>query len=205
MKLGSKFKIARRLGAPIFEKTQTAKFKLSLASKEGGKGGKKRGGPKSEFAKQLIEKQKARFTYGISEKQFSKYIKDVINSKSVAPAADIFHKLETRLDNVVYRLGLTTTRQGARQAVSHGHITVNGRKLNVPSYTVKAGDQIAIREGSKNNGLFKEFEDKMKTVEVPNWLTWNIERKQASMLRNPSLEGQELLFDLSSVVEFYKR
>jgi small subunit ribosomal protein S4 len=204
MKIGSKFKIARRLGAPIFEKTQTAKFKLSLSSKEA-KGGKKRGGPKSEFAKQLLEKQKARFMYGISEKQFSKYVKDVINSKSVSPAADIYHKLETRLDNVIYRLGLTSTRRFARQAVSHGHILVNGRKLNVPSYTVRAGDQIAVREGSKNNGIFKEFDEKMKTIEVPNWLTWNIDRKQASMLRNPSLEGQELLFDLSSVVEFYKR
>lgn len=204
MKLGSKFKIARRLGAPIFEKTQTAKFKLSLSAKEGAKG-KKRGGPKSEFAKQLIEKQKARFTYGISERQFSRYIKEVIESKSHTPSADIYNKLETRLDNVVYRLGLTTTRQFARQAVSHGHILVNGRKLNVPSYTVKAGDQIAIREGSKSNGIFKDFEEKMKTIEVPNWLAWNIERKNASMLRNPSLEGQELLFDLSSVVEFYKR
>lgn len=205
MKLGSKFKIARRLGAPIFEKTQTAKFKASLAAKEGQKTKGKRGGPKSEFAKQLIEKQKARFTYGISEKQFSKYVKDVIESKSVSPTGDVFHKLETRLDNVVYRLGLASTRQFARQAVSHGHILVNGRKLNVPSYTVRQGDVIAIREGSKANGIFKEFEDKMKTVEVANWLAWNLEKKNASMLKNPSLDGQELLFDLSAVLEFYKR
>jgi small subunit ribosomal protein S4 len=204
MKIGSKFKIARRLGAPIFEKTQTAKFKASLAAKEGNKKGK-RGGPKSEFAKQLIEKQKARFTYGISERQFSKYVKDVIESKSISPAGDVYFKLESRLDNVVYRLGLTSTRRFARQAVSHGHILINGRKLNVPSYTVRIGDVISIREGSKANGIFTEFDEKVKTLDVSNWLAWNIEKKQASMLKAPSLEGQELLFDLSSVLEFYKR
>jgi small subunit ribosomal protein S4 len=206
MKLGPKFKIARRLGAPIFEKTQTAKFKASLEAGENKRPGKgKRPGAKSDFAKQLIEKQKARFTYGVSEKQFSTYVKKVIESKTTHPVPQLFQALETRLDNVVYRLGLTSTRRFARQAVSHGHILVNGRKLNIPSYTVKAGDQISIREGSKGNGIFKEFDEKMKTLEVPTWLTWNTERKQASVLRMPSHEGQETLFDLSAVLEFYKR
>lgn len=204
MKLGPKYKIARRLGAPIFEKTQTAKFKLKADAKGGKQGGKK-GGPKSEFAKQLIEKQKARFTYGVSEKQFSTYVKKVIESKSHTPVPHLFEKLETRLDNVVYRLGLTPTRRFARQAVSHGHILVNGRKLNVPSYVVTPGDIISIREGSKSNGIFKEAEEKMKTLETPAWLTWNTDKKQASVLRLPSIEGQDLLFDLSSVLEFYKR
>ncbi len=203
MKLGPKFKIARRLGAPIFEKTQTAKFKASLENKEGKKG--KRPGAKSDFGKQLIEKQKARFTYGISERQFSKYVRDVIESKSHTQIPDLFIKLETRLDNVVYRLGLVPTRQFARQVTSHGHIMVNGRKLNVPSYTVKVGDQISIREGSKSNSIFKELDEKIKTVGTPSWLTWNTEKKQASVLRLPTLEGQDLLFDLSAVLEFYKR
>lgn len=204
MKLGPKYKIARRLGAPIFEKTQTAKFKLRSESKEGG-AGKKRGGPKSEFAKSLIEKQKARFSYGISEKQFARYVKEVIESKSITPVNHLFEKLETRLDNVIYRLGLAGTRRFARQVVSHGHILVNGRKLNVPSYIVRPGDAISIRVGSKTNGIFKEAEEKMKTAEIPAWLTWNTERKSASMLRLPSIDGQDLLFDLGSVLEFYKR
>ncbi len=205
MKLGPKFKIARRLGAPIFEKTQTAKFKLSAESKgpAGGKG--KRPGSKSDFARQLIEKQKARFTYGISERQFAKYVNNVIESKSHAPAADVFIKLETRLDNVIYRLGLAATRQFARQVVSHGHILVNGRKLNVPSYVVRPGDVISVREGSKANGIFKELDEKVKTLQTPAWLAWNAEKRQASALRLPSIDGQDLLFDLSAVLEYYKR
>ncbi len=199
MKTGPKFKIARRLGAPIFEKTQTAKFKL--ASTEG----KKRPKAKSDFARQLIEKQKARFTYNISEKQFSKYVKDVIESGSHTPTSDLFQKLESRLDNVVYRLGLASTRQFSRQVVSHGHILVNGRKLNVPSYVVKAGDTISVREGSKSNSIFKELDEKLKTQTTPNWITWNIEKKTASMLRLPTMENQDLLFDLSAVLEYYKR
>jgi small subunit ribosomal protein S4 len=201
MKLGPKFKIARRLGAPIFEKTQTAKFKATLGDKKKSK----RPASKTEFSKQLIEKQKARFTYGISERQFSTYIKKVIESGSHTPASDVFIALETRLDNVVYRLGLATTRQFARQVVSHGHILVNGRKLNVPSYIVKPGDVISVRIGSKTNGIFKELDEKIKTLETPNWLTWNVEKKQASALRLPTMDGQELLFDLNSVLEYYKR
>lgn len=203
MKLGPKFKIARRLGAPIFEKTQTAKFKSTI--KEGGRPTGKRGGAKTDFARQLIEKQKARFTYGISERQFSKYVKDVIESGSHTPTADLFQKLETRLDNTVYRLSLAKTRQFARQVVSHGHILVNGRKLNVPSYVVKAGDIISVREGSKKNGIFAELDEKIKTIETPVWLAWNAEKKQASMLRIPGIENQEMLFDLSAVLEYYKR
>jgi small subunit ribosomal protein S4 len=201
MKLGPKFKIARRLGAPIFEKTQTAKFKATIGDKKKSK----KPGAKSEFAKQLIEKQKARFTYGVAEKQFASYAKSVIESGSHTPANDLFVKLETRLDNVVYRLGLVQTRQFARQVVSHGHILVNGKKLNVPSYIVKPGDIIEVRAGSKNNSIFKELDEKIKTIETPVWLTWNVDKKQASALRLPTIEGQELLFDLNSVLEYYKR
>lgn len=200
MKLGPKFKIARRLGAPIFEKTQTAKFKATMGEKKS-----KRPGSKSDFARQLIEKQKARFTYGISERQFATYVKNIIASGSHSPSADLFTKLETRLDNVIYRLGLATTRQFARQVTTHGHILVNGRKLNVPSHIVKPGDTIEVRVGSKTNGIFKELDEKIKTLETPNWLTWNVEKKQASALRLPTMDGQELLFDLNSVLEYYKR
>jgi small subunit ribosomal protein S4 len=199
MKTGPKFKIARRLGAPIFEKTQTAKFKMAATE------GKKRPKAKSDFARQLIEKQKARFTYNVSERQFSKYVKDVIESGSHTPTSDLFQKLESRLDNVVYRLGLASTRQFSRQVVSHGHILVNGRKLNVPSYVVKAGDTISVREGSKSNSIFKELDEKLKTQTTPNWITWNVEKMTAGMLRLPTMENQDLLFDLSAVLEYYKR
>lgn len=200
MKIGPKFKIARRLGAPIFEKTQTAKFKAQIGGKD-----KRRGGPKGEYAKQLLEKQKVRFTYGISERQFSRYVKEVIEAKSSHPTQKLFERLETRLDNIVWRMGLVPTRRFARQVVSHGHIVVNGRKVTVPSFMVKAGDIVGIRPGSQNTKIFEAIDDKMKAADIQNWLTWNTEKKAGSMLRLPTLEGQELLFDLGAVLEFYKR
>lgn len=201
MKTGPKFKIARRLGAPIFEKTQTQKFKAQAEGKTTGK----RQMMKSDYGRQMIEKQKARFTYGISEKQFSKYIKNVIESKSIHPTNDIFVLLETRLDNVVARLQYVSTRRFARQVVSHGHILVNGRKVTVPSYTVRPDDIISIREGSKTTTIYKEFAEKVKEIVSPLWLTWDVDKKSAQVLRLPSIEGQDLLFDLGAVIEFYKR
>lgn len=203
MKIGPKYKIARRLGAPVFEKTQTQKFKLRTETKEGNK--KKRGKPKSQYGLQLIEKQKARFIYGITEKQFAKYVKNIVESKLPAPTSLLFAALETRLDNVVSRLGLVNTRRFARQAVSHGHILVNGRKLNVPSYTVRPGDVISVREGSKNSAMFKELDKMIKEASVPNWLAWNAEKQTASVLRLPTTEGQDIMFDLGAIIEFYKR
>jgi small subunit ribosomal protein S4 len=206
MIIGPKFKIAKRLGAPIFEKTQTAKFRAKVERDFNAKNSKKkRGGPRSDYGKQLIEKQKARFTYGISEKQFSNYVNKVIESKSTTPIVKIFEALETRLDNVVYRLGLVPTRRFARQAVSHGHILVNGRRLTVPSFVVKIGDVVSIREGSKNNGIFANIDEIIKTKETPVWLTWNSDKQTASVLKLPSIEGQDLLFDLGTVIEFYKK
>lgn len=202
MKTGPKYKIARRLGAPIFEKTQTQKFKMQSETKKPGKRG---GMMKTDYGRQMLEKQKARFTYGVSEKQFSKYVKNVIESQSHTPTNDVFVALETRLDNVVARLGIVSTRRFARQVVSHGHILVNGRKVTVPSYVVRADDKISVREGSKSTVIFKEFEAKIKEIQTPLWLTWDTEKKVASVLKMPSIEGQDLLFDLGAVIEFYKR
>lgn len=203
MKLGPKYKIARRLGAPIFEKTQTQKFKLRAAAKEGA--GKKKGRPPTEYGKQMIEKQKARLTYGLSEKQFKNAVRAAIEKKGGNPVPDLFIKFETRLDNVVYRATLASTRRFARQMVSHGHILVNGKKVTIPSFAVKAGDVISVREGSLKTNLVPNFDEKLKTVETPAWLNWNVEKKAVSMLRLPAIEGQELLFDLGAVIEFYKR
>lgn len=205
MKIGPKYKIARRLGAPIFEKTQTQKFKARSEAKEGGKGKKRGGMMKSDFGRQMVEKQKARFMYGITEKQFSKYVKNIIESKLPAPQSLVFEALETRLDNVVFRLGFASTRRFARQVVSHGHVLVNGRKVTVPSFIVKAGDQIAVREGSKTNVIFKDIEAKMKEAQIPGWMTWDPNKKSAAILRQPTLENQDLLFDLGAIIEYYKR
>lgn len=204
MKIGPKFKIAKRLGAPIFEKTQTQKFALSLA--RGGKAKKsgQRPGGMSDFKKQLLEKQKMRFSYGLTEKQLRKYIDESIE-KSEHPIPYLIGKLEMRLDNVAYRLGFAKTRLMARQMVSHGHITVNGKKYTIPSHQVKVGDIIGVREGSKNAVLFENFAEKREGSAVPSWLKFDVKKMTGSIDGTPSYDATETLFDPEQVLEYYSR
>ena len=202
MKIGPKYKIAKRLGAPIFEKTQTQKFRLKLENAPKGKKGKKN---VSSYGLQLIEKQKARFTYGITAGQFGKYIKQVIDSKTVHAPEELYKKLETRLDNVVYRMGLSNTRRFARQIVSHGHITLNGVKTTIPSAVVKKGDIVAVREGSKKTKTFADVSERNKSYTVQDWLSFDTDKMTGKVLKMPTLTGQDVLFDLGQVIEFSKR
>lgn len=201
MRIGPKYKIARRLGEKIFPKTQTTKFAVSgTGSKSGGKRGRKN---VSEYGQQLIEKQKARFSYGITEKQFSKYVKEANNKKGVSPASVLYSLLETRLDNVVFRMGLVNSRFFARQIVSHGHIMVNNKKVTIPSYRVKEGDVISIRPQSKDNGIFKE-ENQNQSI-VPTWIQFDEEKKIGTIKGLPVLGEGELNINFSSILEFYSR
>ena len=200
MKLGPKFKIARRLGAPIFEKTQTAKFKATLGDKKKSK----RPASKTEFSKQLIEKQKARFTYGITERQFSRYVAEA-TAKEGNSSELLVRTLESRLDNVVLRAGFAPTRQAARQMVSHNHITVNGVTTNIPSMQVKVGDIISIREGSKSKGLFAALPERLKTVRVPAWMKVDPELKKITVDGAPFAQQSELMFNVGTIIEFYSR
>lgn len=201
MKIGPKFKIARRLGAPIFEKTQTAKYAQSVARKE--KSGKSYSRPKSEFGQALIEKQKARFTYGLSERQFRSYVDKAL--KTTNPTQKLFQLLETRLDNVLFRSGLVKTRSQARQTASHGHAMVNNRRMDVPSVHLKAGDAVSVRESSAKSVLFAESAERMKTMAVPAWLEVNPEARTVKVVGEPVLEGVQNVFDLGVVIEFYNR
>lgn len=203
MKFGPKYKIARRLGASVFEKTQTAKFALRSERKQ-----RTTGRPKSRtnFAIQLIEKQRVRFTYGLSEKQFSKYVNQVIEKKGVAnPAEMLFTLLEQRLDNVVLRAGFAVSRPAARQLVSHGHIVVNGVKMTIPSYQVRSGDVISIREGSKNKTVFADLDERMQDIAFPTWLSVHVAKKEVTIAGTPVFVGTNLPFDLQTVIQFYKR
>lgn len=202
MKIGPKYKIAKRLGAAIFEKTQTAKFELSVA--RGGMKKGKRPSQASDYKRQLIEKQKMRFSYGISETQLRRYVDEALAKKGHQPVALLYDRLETRLDNVVYRLGLAKTRQFARQMVSHGHIVVNGKKLNVPSHKVKAGDVITVREGSRSSVMFEGFADKHEGI-VPGWLTFDAKKLEGTIKGAPQYNPAETLFDPEQVMEFYSR
>jgi small subunit ribosomal protein S4 len=202
MIIGPKYKIARRLGAPIFEKTQTQKYALRMERK-----GKKRGfsKPKSEYAIQQNEKQKARFTYGLSERQFSNYIKEALLKKSSNKSQTIFEFLESRLDNVIYRMGLSGTRLGSRQIVSHGHILVNGKRVDIPSIRMRIGDKIEIREGSQGKPLFTNIEERVKNINVPSWVKFDSVKKVGEIVGVPQYVQNDNMFDLNAVIEFYSR
>lgn len=202
MKIGPKYKIARRLGAPIFEKTQTPKYALSLARKErSGSGG--RGKQKSEYGRELIEKQKARFSYGVSEKQFRNYVDKALRTQH--PVQALFATLESRLDNVLFRAGLAKTRAQARQAAGHGHTLINNKRVTIPSIILTKGDVINLRPGSLASPLFGEVAERMKTITVPPWLKIDLENKQVTVLGEPVYVPQEHVFDLGVVIEFYNR
>lgn len=202
MKIGPKYKIARRLGSAVFEKTQTAKFSLNEQKKSKNLRQKR---PSSVFGQQLIEKQKVRFTYCIVEKQLKNYVKKVIEASKTNQSDLLYKLLENRLDNVVLKTGFVKSRLLARQAVSHGHFTVNGTRVNIPSYSVKKGDVIAIREGSKSKKLFENVEKTLTETNTPSWLKVNAKDASVEITGEAVYTPQELHFDLNSVMEYYKK
>ena len=198
---GPKYKIARRVGAPIFEKTQTAKYAQRQERKGKSRGFSK---PKSEFGSQLNEKQKARIIYGMSEHQFARYVKEALAKKTSRTSHLIYQYLERRLDNVVYRLGFAPTRRAARQMIVHGHMTVNGRKVNTPSRQMVVGDMVGVRVGSQGSALFtREGTEDVRAV--PAWLRYDNTKKTGEVVGMPDLTGADTMFDLNAVVEFYSR
>jgi small subunit ribosomal protein S4 len=201
MKIGPKFKIARRLGAPVFEKTQSQKFVASSAKKT------KKSGPKqkTDFGVQMNEKQKAKYSYLLTEKQFSNYVKKALATKGSDNAGQLFALLENRLDNVVLRAGFTHARALARQMVSHNHITVNGRTVNIPSFKVKIGDIIGIRAGSVAKTLFKDIETRLDAKVPPSWMKVTSKDSKVEIQGVPKADQGTMLFDLRSVIEFYSR
>lgn len=205
MIIGPKYKIARRLGAGIFEKTQSQKFALSESRR---KIEKKRGGPKSDYGIQMLEKQKARYSYALTERQFSNYVKTAIAKQGENRDA-LYKLLESRIDNVITRAGFAATRLAARQLVSHGHILLNGKKVNIPSIQVKIGDKLSVREGSAKKPVFLALDEKLKTTfdpaKIPSWLKVDPEKKIIQVQGVPKMNAGELLFDIGQVLEFYSR
>lgn len=202
MKIGPRYKIARRLGANVFEKTQGQKFAIRSTQKNQSIGKKPRA--KSDYGLGLLEKQKARYSYGITSKQFSNYVKKATEKKGNS-ADMLVSLLESRLDNVALRAGYATTRQAARQMTSHGHLTVNGVIITIPSYQVKIGDIVGIREGSKKKALFNTLDERLKTIKLPAWLKLNFDKKEFTVDGTPHAAHSELLFSPGAVLEFYSR
>ena len=153
----------------------------------------------------LLEKQKARYTYLIPEKQFAKYVKEVLEKKDAHGRARLFAKLETRLDNVVYRAGLRPTRTASRQVVSHGHILVNDKKVTIPSYNVKVNDVISVRPQSSTSPMFADMIERTKTYTPPQWLKCDFEKMIATVTGVPDVTQADTLFDLNAVLEYYSR
>lgn len=204
MIIGPKYKIAKRLGAGVFEKTQTQKFALSEARSARNKKVAKRGGMMSDYKRQLLEKQKMRFSYGISEKQLANYVKEAL-ATGHQPVQSLIERLESRLDNVVYRLGLAKTRRLARQMVSHGHIHINGQRYNIPSHRVKIGDVISVREQSKSSALFMTLNETLVAHTPNSWLTLDAKHLSGSKKSEPTYVKSESIFDTEQVLEYYSR
>lgn len=158
----------------------------------------------TEFGSQLKEKQKARFMYGVMEKQFRKYYEAA--SKSEGNTAEgIWRNLETRLDNVVFRLGMAKSRGQARQVVSHGWVTVNGKRVNIPSYKVKVGDVVAMKQGAKSSGLWQKISEQGKVDTMPQWLSFDINNLEGKVLALPKAEDFPANVNMTLVVEYYSR
>ena len=156
----------------------------------------------SEYGTQLKEKQKVKFVYGVLEKQFHRYYLKASNMRGIT-GENLLRLLELRLDNVVYRLGLAKTRRMARQIIVHGHIKVNGKKVDIPSYSVKVGDVITVRERSMEQAMFKELRD--KAVVTPKWLTYDAATLMGTVAAMPAREDIDCPISEHLIVELYSR
>ena len=195
---GPNNKKARRVSFSILENGK------DIAKRPYGPGqhGKDRKRKPSNYAIQLNEKQKVRFMYGISEKQFKKLVNDSAKMKGVH-GENLLILLESRLDNIVYRIGFATTRRGARQLVNHGHITVNGKKVDIPSYRVKPGDVIAIKENSSDHkGIEIALANKIKR---PDFINYDEAKRVGTYVRYPERSELNAEINESLIVEFYSR
>jgi small subunit ribosomal protein S4 len=197
---GPKTKIARRFKDPIFGPDKAMEKRPYGPGQHGP--AKKRGGKQSEYAIQLAEKQKAKYTYGILEKQFSNLFKKASRMKGITGEV-LLQLCESRLDNTVYRLGVSPTRRGARQLVSHRHITVNGEVVNIPSYTIKIGDVVGVREKSKS------LETISASLTASNkkydWLDWNSSDMSGKVLNIPARDMIPENIKEQLIVELYSK
>lgn len=196
---GPKTKIARKFGEPIFGDDKSFEKRNYPPGQHGNN---KRRSKKSEYAIQLMEKQKAKYTYGILERQFRNLFKKATASKGITGEV-LLQLCESRLDNVVYRMGLSNSRRGARQLVSHRHITVNGEIVNVPSYNLKAGDVIAVREKSKSvESITNCLQNSSQEYE---WITWNDETMEGTYVSIPERIQIPENINEQYIVELYSK
>ena len=196
---GPKTKIARKFGEPIFGDDKSFDKRNYPPGQHGNN---KRRGKKSEYAVQLMEKQKAKYTYGILERQFRNLFKKATASKGITGEV-LLQLCESRLDNVVFRMGISNSRRGARQLVSHRHITVNGEIVNIPSFILKPGDLVAVREKSKS---VESITNSLKnSTTVYEWITWNEEKMEGVFVSIPERLQIPEKINEQYIVELYSK
>jgi small subunit ribosomal protein S4 len=198
---GPKSKISRRFGVALFGPSKALERKNYPPGMHGPKGSRRK---QSDYATALAEKQKLRFQYGLMERQFRRYFNTALKKRGVT-GETLLQMLETRLDNVVYRMGFANSRGAARQLVSHGHVTVNGRKVNVASYNVKAGDVVAIKDKPGSRRLVTRNLELTQIQPVPDWLVADKDQFQGKVMRIPSREEIAPIVNEQLVVELYSR
>lgn len=168
---------------------------------------KKRPKAPSDYKKSLDEKQTLKKWYGISERQFKKYVNETLGKMGKVDdvSAELIRRLEKRLDNVVFRLNFAKSRIQARQMVSHGFFAINGKPVNIPSYQVKKDDVVSVKENKKQKGVIKDLQETLKRKEVPAWLTLEKEKLQAKAIGEPNLDEVKPPAEISLIFEFYSR
>ncbi|MCX7682609.1 MAG: 30S ribosomal protein S4 [Anaerolineae bacterium] len=204
-------KLCRREGEKLFLKGERCMSpKCSLERKRNyppgmhGRMAQFRGRRPTDYSRQLREKQKARRIYGVLERQFHRYFREA-ERKPGLTGENLLIMLESRLDNVIYRLKLADSRAQARQLVQHGHFLLNGRRTNIPSLLVRPGDRITVREGSRRRPYFKERIKYLDEGAVPGWLSLDAEALEAKVLKSPTREDIDMTINEQLIVEYYSR
>lgn len=197
---GPRVRISRRFGVPIFGPTKYLERRNYGPGVHGPKSRRK----STEYGLGLLEKQKLRYYYGLMERQFRGVYEKALRRRGVT-GEQMLQILETRLDNVVFHLGFGTTRAGARQMVSHGHVKVNGRKVSIPSYALRVNDTIEIRDDSRARQMATKNLESSTSRSVPDWLSLNREAFKGVVMRIPSRDEIQPIANEQAVVEFYSR
>lgn len=206
MKSKPAYKVCRRLGTGVYDKCQTQKYVLSEAKHSKNFRSKRRKNI-TDFGKQLLEKQRVRFAYGVSERQLRKYVEEAnrVSILGTDPKVRMIEQLEMRLDNIVYRMGLAPTRRASRQMVSHGHVEVNGVRVTIPSREIKEGDVITVRDRTKALPLMDKIKSTVEETTPPTWIVFNSKKYEAKVSARPTVENTETPGSVAAILEYYSR
>ena len=204
----SKCKTCRRLGEKLFlrgDRCSSAKCTMVKRPYAPGQKSKRRRSGLSEYGRELREKQKIKKWYNLTEKEFKGYVSILLNKRVDDVNSAFVSQIETRLDNIIFRLGFAKSRAEARQMVTHGHFLVNGKRTDIPSQKLKIEDKITVREGSKEKGIFKDIQERIKKSALPAWLSIDNKTLEAEVKKYPKIEDVQLPGELSAVFEHYSR